>query len=165
MSANKSQIGGGKYKQGKYKLINESKYKGDPSNIVYRSSWEQVFCQYLDNHKDIIKWACEDPVITYSDLRNRLHRYYPDFYYEIKTNNDLGMKKVVVEIKPHKDLSPPTRPKNETTKSLSSFEYSLRQHITNKLKWSAAEEYCRKRGMEFIILTEKHLKKAGLLRQ
>lgn len=164
MSANKSQIGGGKYKQGKYKLINTEKYKGDPSNIVYRSSWEQVFCQYLDNHKDIIKWACEDPVITYTDLRGKIHRYYPDFMYIMKIDDEIGEKRVIVEIKPHKDLSPPDRPKKETTKSLSNYEYSIRQHIMNKLKWAAAEDYCRKRGMQFIILTEKHLKKAGLLR-
>lgn len=164
MSANKSTIGGGKYKQGKYKLINESKYKGDPSNIVYRSSWEQVFCQYLDNHKDVIKWACEDPVITYSKLNGKISRYYPDFYYEKKSSDSDLVERVIVEIKPFKELSPPDRPKNETTKALSNYEYSLRMHVTNKLKWSAAEEYARKRHMKFIIITEKHLKKAGLLR-
>lgn len=122
------------------------------------------FCQYLDNHKDILKWRCEDPVITYTDLRGKIHRYYPDFMYEMKTNDDIGLKKVIVEIKPKKELYPPSRPKKETAKSLESYEYAVRSHIKNKLKWSAAEEYARKRGMQFIIITEDHLKKAGLLR-
>lgn len=162
MSANKSQLNS-KYKQGKYKLNNPLKYKGDPNNIVYRSSWEFAFCNYLDNNEKILKWVCEDPVITYTDLRGKIHRYYPDFYYEIKTDNDLGHKKVIVEIKPQKELSPPTRPKNETNKALENYEYGIRIHIKNKLKWSAAEEYARKRSMEFIIITEKHLKRAGLI--
>jgi len=163
MSANKSKIGAGKYKQGKYKLVNEAKYQGDPSSIIYRSSWEYVFCQYLDNHPDVIKWKCEDPVITYSDLRGKIHRYYPDFYYEMKTN-DGDMERVIVEIKPKKELYPPKKPKNETAKALENYEYGIRTHIKNKLKWEASVTYARKRGMKFIIITEDYLKRAGLLR-
>jgi hypothetical protein len=163
MGSNKSNWNG-KYKQGFYKLLNPDKYKGDPNNIKFRSSWEYVFCSYLDNNPKIMKWACEQPIITYTDLRNKVHRYYPDYYYEIKTDDENLMKKVIVEIKPKNELYPPTRPKNETAKALENYEYAIRTHIKNKLKWSKAEEYAKNRGMEFIIITEEHLQKAGLLK-
>lgn len=163
MSSNKS-AWNNKYKQGFYKLINPEKYIGDPNNIKFRSSWEYAFCSYLDNNQKIMKWSCEQPVISYTDLRNKLHRYYPDFYYELKTDDINLMKRVIVEIKPKTELYPPERPKNETAKALENYEYAVRTHIKNKLKWSAAEEYAKKRGMEFAILTEDHLQKAGLIK-
>lgn len=163
MSSNKSSWNS-KYKQGFYKLLNPNKYIGDPNNVKFRSSWEYVFCSYLDNNDKVIKWGCENLVISYTDLRGKLHRYYTDFYYEMKTNDENFMKKVIVEIKPKTELFPPSRPKNETAKALENYEYSMRTHIKNKLKWSAAEEYAKKRGMEFVIITEDHLQKAGLLK-
>jgi len=164
MSSNKSTIGNGKYRQGKYNLINKGKYIGDPDNIVFRSSWEYAFCQYLDNNEKVMRWACEQPIISYTDLRGGLHRYYPDFFYEIKTNDENLMSRVIVEIKPKKELYPPDKPKNETAKALESYEYAVRTHIKNKLKWSASVDYAKKRGMEFIIITEEHLQKWGLLK-
>jgi len=160
--ANKSKLNS-KYNQGKYQLRNPDKYKGNPNEVIYRSSWEFAFCNYLDMNESIIKWSCEQPIITYSDLRNKVHRYYPDFYYEKKTNNDDRMDRVIVEIKPKVELFPPQRPKNETAKALENYEYSVRTHIKNKLKWSAAEEYATKRGMKFVIITEEQLIKAGLI--
>lgn len=163
MSSNKSQFNN-KYKQGYYKLINPEKYKGDPNNIKFRSSWEYAFCSYLDNNPKIMKWACENPIIIYVDLHNKTHRYFPDYYYEIKTDDENLMKKVIVEIKPKNELYPPVRPKNETAKALENYEYAIRTHIKNKIKWSHAEEYAKNRGMEFIIITEEHLQKAGLIK-
>lgn len=163
MSSNKSNWNSS-YKQGFYKLINSSKYIGDPNNVKFRSSWEYAFCSYLDNNEKVTKWACEQPIITYTDLRNKVHRYYPDFFYQIKTNDDNFMKSVIVEIKPKVEIYPPSRPKNETSKALENYEYAVRTHIKNKQKWSAAEEYAKKRGMEFVIITEEHLQKAGLLK-
>jgi len=160
--ANKSKLNS-KYNQGKYSLKNQSKYIGNPSEIIYRSSWEFAFCHYLDMNDSIVKWACEQPIITYQDLRNKVHRYYPDFYYEKLSNDENGITQVIVEIKPKIELFPPIRPKNETAKALENYEYSVRTHIKNKLKWSAAEEYARKRGMQFIIITEEQLIKAGLI--
>lgn len=162
MSRNKSKLNK-KYNQGKYQLRNPNKYKGDPNDVIYRSSWEFAFCNYLDVNDSILKWSCEQPIITYQDLRNKVHRYYPDFYYEKKTNDVDGMVRVIVEIKPKVELFPPLKPKNETAKALENYEYSVRTHIKNKLKWSAAEEYAKKRGMQFVIITEDQLIKAGLI--
>lgn len=164
MSANKSKFNK-KYKQGFYHPQNPSKYIGDPNNIKFRSSWEYAFCTYLDLTEKVIKWACEQPVITYSDLRGKVHRYYPDFYYEILKNGDSqNYGRVIVEIKPANELVPPEKPTKETGKALENYEYAVRTHVKNKLKWSATEDYAKRNGMEFIIITEKKLKEKGLLR-
>jgi len=160
--ANKSKLNN-KYNQGKYQLRNPEKYKGNPSEVIYRSSWELAFCNYLDNNPAITKWSCEQPIITYQDLRNKVHRYYPDFYYEKLSNDVDGIVRVIVEIKPKVELFPPLAPKRETAKALENHEYAIRTHIKNKLKWSAAEEYAKKRGMEFVIITEEYLIRAGLI--
>ena len=163
MSSNKSKWNP-KYKQGLYTLIHPEKYIGNPLDIKFRSSWEGAFCRYLDTNDKIIKWGCEQPIITYSDLRGKVHRYFPDFYYEMLKNGDPSdLARVIVEIKPAVELEPPVKPKNETGKALENYEYAVRTHIKNKLKWSAASEYAQKTGMEYVIITENRLIKEGLI--
>lgn len=163
MSSNKSNWNSS-YNQGLYSLVNVSKYVGNPTDIKYRSSWELAFCRYLDLNERVLKWACEQPIITYSDLRGQVHRYYPDFMYTLMKNDDPNdFKKVIVEIKPSTELFPPKRPLNETAKALQNYEYAVRTHIKNKLKFSAACDYAEKHGMEFVIITEDRLIKEGLI--
>ena len=163
MSSNKS-AWNNKYTQGVYNPVNVNKYIGDPTNIKFRSSWEYAFCKYLDLNEKILKWSCEQPIITYQDLRNKVHRYYPDFYYELMIGDDPNnYSRVIVEVKPSKELYPPNKPKNQTGKALENYEYAVRTHIKNKLKWNAAEEFAKSRGMQFVIITEDILKKSGIL--
>ena len=163
MSSNKSKFNP-KYNQGVYNLIHPEKYIGNPLDIKFRSSWELAFCRYLDTNDKIIKWTSEQPVITYSDLRGKVHRYFPDFYFESLKNGDcMDLKRVIVEIKPASELNPPTRPLNETAKALQNYEYAVRMHIRNKLKWSASIDFAAKNGMEFVIITEDLLIKQGLI--
>jgi hypothetical protein len=153
-----------KYHQGVYNLLNPQKFIGNPIDIKFRSSWEGAFCRYLDTNDRIIKWGCEQPIITYSDLRGKVHRYYPDFYYEMVKNGDASnYERVIVEIKPTTELNPPEKPKNETGKALENYEYAVRTHIKNKLKWSAADEFAQKNGMRFVIITEDRLIREGLI--
>lgn len=153
-----------KYKQGLYNCTNPDKYIGNPTDIKFRSSWEYAFCKYLDLNEKIIRWAIEQPIIMYKDLQNKTHRYYIDFYYEIMINDDPhNLEKVIVEVKPVSELFPPDQPKNETNKALENYEYSIRTHIKNKLKWEAASEYARKRKMKFVIITEHKLRQHGIL--
>ncbi len=51
--------------QGRYKPKNPNKYKGNPSNIIYRSSWELTVFRYLDNNPAIIKWSSEEFFVPY----------------------------------------------------------------------------------------------------
>ncbi len=163
MSSNKSKFNA-KYTQGLYNPINPDKYIGNPLDIKFRSSWEYAFCRYLDTNEKIIRWACEQPIIMYHDTKGQSHRYYPDFYYHIMRNGDpLDYKKIIVEIKPASELIPPIRPLNETGKALENYEYAVRTHIKNKLKWSASVAFAEKMGMEFVIITEDRLIKEGLI--
>ena len=50
---------------GKFRPTKPRKYKGDPTNIVFRSLWELKFMKYCDTNKNIIKWASEEHVIRY----------------------------------------------------------------------------------------------------
>ena len=45
--------------KGKYNPKNPHKYKGDPTNIIYRSLWELKLMMYLDEHRDVVQWASE----------------------------------------------------------------------------------------------------------
>jgi hypothetical protein len=163
LSSNKSKYNP-KYQQGVYNLINPEKYIGNPLDIKYRSSWEAAFCRYLDTNDKIIRWGCEQPVISYTDLKGKSHRYFPDYYYEMVRNGDASNhERVIVEIKPASELVPPIRPLNETAKALENYEYAIRTHIKNKLKWESAFNYAQKNGMKFVIITEDRLIKEGLI--
>ncbi len=41
--------------QGYFKPKNPQKYKGDPTNIIYRSGWELKFMLYVDSHPEILE--------------------------------------------------------------------------------------------------------------
>jgi len=139
--------------KGKYKPTRPYKYKGDPTNIIYRSLWELKFMKYCDSTLDILEWGSEELALPYrSPVDNRVHRYFPDFY--IKVRESTGkIKKYIIEVKPKKQTTPPSKPKRQTKVYLREvFEYAK-----NQAKWEAANEWCLDRGFEFKILTEKEL--------
>ena len=88
--------------KGKYKPSFPDKYRGDPTNIIYRSLWERKFCVYCDLNENIIEWASEEKCIPYrSPLDGKIHRYFPDFLIKVKEANG-SIKKYMIEIKPKK---------------------------------------------------------------
>lgn len=139
--------------KGFFKPRNPSKYNGDHTNIVYRSSWELKFMRYLDAHKDVISWSSEELAIPYkSPIDNRFHRYFPDFI--VKRRNPSGKIDVLlVEIKPEKETKPPAVQKKASKRYIREvYTWGI-----NEAKWKAASEYCKDRGWTFAIFTEKHL--------
>lgn len=125
------------------------KYLGDPSNIIMRSSWETMFANWCDKNSAIIKWNSEETVIPYRcPTDGRIHRYFVDFRVTVK-----GGKTYLVEVKPFKQTMPPTFPGRKTQRYLTE---SL-TFMKNQAKWQAATEYCKDRGWEFKIITEKEL--------
>jgi hypothetical protein len=139
--------------KGYFKPKNCNKYKGDPTNIIYRSRWELVFMQYCDKHPDIIKWSSEEIIVPYkSPIDGRYHRYYPDFYLK-KRNRQGKIEEVVVEIKPNAQTKEPKPQKKLTKRYLS----EVQTWGINKSKWVAADKYCNERGWQFQIMTEKEL--------
>ena len=139
--------------KGKYYPSYPSKYKGDPTRIIYRSLWERKFMVYCDRNNNILEWASEEIAIPYrSPIDNRVHRYFPDFYMKVKETNG-RIKKYIIEVKPAKQTKPPVKPKRQTKKYISeAYEYAK-----NQAKWKMAREFCADRQWEFKVVTEKEL--------
>ena len=139
--------------KGKFRPSKPKKYKGDPTNIVYRSLWELKFMRYCDSNNSIVKWSSEEIVIPYrSPLDNRFHRYFPDFYLKYKDNSGKVVEKVI-EIKPAKQVQEPKIQKRRTKR----YVTEVVNYAKNQAKWEAAEEFCKDRKWKFQILTEKEL--------
>jgi hypothetical protein len=139
--------------KGKYKPKHPEKYKGDPTNIIYRSGWERKVMVWLDTNPNIIQWNSEEVIIPYvKPVDNRVHRYFPDFYAKMVTKDGI-LKEVLLEIKPKKETREPTKKKRITKQYIN----EVVTWGTNQAKWSAAREYCSDRGWEFHIITEDHL--------
>ena len=135
---------------GKYQPSFPKKYKGDPTNIIYRSLWERKFMRYCDLNENILEWGSEEIIVPYrSPVDRRVHRYFPDFYIKIKESNNT-IKKYLIEIKPKKQTVPPKKPQRQTKGYLrEAYEYAK-----NQSKWAAAREFCADRGWEFKVITE-----------
>ena len=140
--------------KGKYKPRCPYKYKGDPTNIIYRSLWELKFMKYCDTTPSILKWSSEEIAIPYkSPVDNRVHRYFPDFF--VKYIDKKGNKRtMVVEVKPKKETKMPNVNPKKRTKS---WAQSVQTYAVNQAKWKAAREFCADRMWEFKVITEKEL--------
>ena len=139
--------------KGRYIPSKPQKYKGDSSKIVYRSLWERKFMVYCDRSDNILEWGSEEIVMPYrSPVDGRVHRYFPDFYIKVKESTG-RIKKMIIEIKPKRQCSPPSKPKKQTKGYLrEAYEYAK-----NQAKWEAASEWCKDRGYIFKVFTEKEL--------
>lgn len=132
-----------------YKPIFPEKYAGDPSNIIMRSSWETMFAGWCDKNPSIVKWSSEETIIPYRcPTDGKIHRYFVDFKITLKNG-----KTYLVEVKPAKQCEPPIFPGKRTQRYLTE---SL-TFMKNQAKWEAARNYCKDRGWEFKIITEKEL--------
>ena len=139
--------------RGKYYPSFPRKYKGDPTNIIYRSLWERKFMVYCDKNTKILEWGSEEIALPYiSPHDSRVHRYFPDFYIKVQENTG-KIKRYLIEVKPLKQTTKPKKPKRQTKGYIrEAFGYAR-----NQAKWKAAREYCADRMWEFKVITEKEL--------
>ena len=141
------------YQQGKYKPKNPSKYNGDCTSIVYRSSYELKMFQYCDLNENVISWGSEEFCVPYrSQVDGKVHRYFPDFLIKIKEQSG-EIKTYVIEVKPKKQTMEPKVPKRKTK----SWIYEMKTYAVNQAKWKAADEWCKDRRIEFKVITEDNL--------
>jgi hypothetical protein len=139
--------------KGKYQPSNPKKYKGDPTNIIYRSLWERKFMVYCDSNQNILEWGSEELALPYrSPIDNKIHRYFPDFYIKVKESTG-QIKKYLIEIKPKKQTIEPIPQKRKTK----GYIYEVYEYAKNQAKWKAAQEFCEDRQWEFKVLTEDEL--------
>jgi hypothetical protein len=146
-----------KYRQGYYRLKNVSKYIGDPTKIIFRSSWEYNFCKYCDENERIIKWSSEPVAIPYiNPIDNKEHKYYVDFYLRVIDDNG-NQNDFFAEIKPSAQLKKPILKGKKTFKKIKHYNQAAKSWIINVAKFKAAEAFCKNRGGKFILVTEKFL--------
>jgi len=139
--------------KGRFSPKSPQKYKGDPTNIIYRSLWERKLMVYLDENPNVLEWNSEEIIIPYkSPIDNRFHRYFPDFWAKVRAK-DGSMKTMILEVKPKAQTKEPKRKKRVTKQ----YVNEVTTWGVNQAKWHAATEYCLDRGWEFKILTEDEL--------
>ena len=137
----------------KYKPSFPRKYRGNPNNIICRSSWERKFCRWCDLNENILEWGSEEFFIPYiSPVDRRVHKYFPDFIIKVKESNG-QVKTYVVEVKPKKQTMEPKK-RSRVTKS---YIQECKTYAVNLAKWKAANEFCEDRRIEFKIITEDEL--------
>ena len=139
--------------KGKFKPKYPNKYRGDPTNIVYRSLWERKFMTFCDNSSTITNWSSEELAIPQlSPVDKKYHRYFVDFVIEV-VEKDGTTQTYLVEIKPHKKCAEPIKKQKITKKYLQEVvEWQI-----NKSKWAFAEQFAVKRNWKFKIITEREL--------
>lgn len=135
-----------KYHQGAFTCKNPGKYFGKHTPR-YRSSWELVFMRMCDDHPGVIGWASEGHSIPYRNpFTGKYTHYVPDFL--IVYQNKKGEKKMeMVEIKPstQSSITEAKSKKDQASVAL------------NHAKWTAANEWCRRKGIKFRVVTEKEI--------
>ena len=139
--------------KGKYQPSFPEKYRGNPSNIIYRSLWERKFMKYCDLNENILEWGSEEIALPYrSPLDGKIHKYFPDFNIKVKEKTG-RIKKYIIEIKPKKQTIEPTPQKRKTK----GYIFEVTEWVKNQEKWKAAKEFCEDRQWEFKIFTEDEL--------
>lgn len=137
------------YRQGKYNVVNYKKYDGDPTNVIYRSSWERIVLNWLDLSQNVVSFSSEEVVIPYFDeTHQKMRRYFVDMKATFRMK-DGSLKTYLIEIKPFKETQPPRKTKNQRV-----LMEALATYQTNQCKWRAAKAYCEERGWHFMIVTE-----------
>lgn len=133
----------GRYQQGYInpqsckKLFPQMKHE----SIIYRSSYEKKFIYWLENNPSVRHWGSECIRIPYYYVKDqKTHSYYPDYFVEM-----IDGTCIVIEIKP---MSQTKKPINENS-------WASDAYYRNMCKWKAAIEFCKAKGYEFKVLTEK----------
>jgi len=151
--------GSTRYRQGIFAPKNPKKYDGDAKGIIFRSNLEKRFMKVFDEQSSILAWASEELIIQYrtkldaaEEARSgkiKIRRYFPDFVVKVKDRT--GKTRIlVIEIKPHSQTIEPKSKGKRYIKEAMDYQ-------KNYDKWMHATAWCRKRGYEFHVLTEKDL--------
>jgi len=147
----------GRVRQGYFVPKNPEKYKGDPTQIIYRSGWEFKFLKYCDENPLVIQYASEPIGIKYwNSIDRKESTYWIDCY--MKTVDPKGnTKEWLIEIKPNKYILPPKSPNTLTEKQTYNYVRHAKAYIVNSEKFAAAKAYAKAHNMKFGIITENFL--------
>jgi hypothetical protein len=130
---------------------NPDKYVGgrDP---IYRSSWEHTFMLFCDNNPAVEQWSSESVKIPYRDpLTGKNTVYVPDFLI-VYTDKNQKRHAELIEIKPNNQA---------VRESVGKNPYNQAQYIKNMAKWEAASAWCKSRGVQFRVVSERDIFHSG----
>jgi hypothetical protein len=135
-----------KYSQDKFIPKHPEKLLGK-KEVFYRSSWELLMMNFLDNHPNVIQWASESITIPYTNpLTGHRTQYVPDFF--VLYQDKQGRRQAeMVEVKPKKEAL------MEHAKSQRDKAFLA----VNTAKFAAAIAFCKKNGIKFTVITEEQL--------
>ncbi len=146
------------FKQGIYKPTNREKCLNKVP-VVYRSFLEARLFRVLDRSSNVLEWSSEQVIIPYKNPVKSAQegetvysRYFVDVYMKMTIGEEV--KKFIVEIKPFAQTQPPKPSKKKKT---STVIYENAQWSVNQAKWEAARKWAEKKGMDFLIITEKNI--------
>lgn len=139
--------------KGRFTPQNPKKYRGDPTKIIYRSSWERRVMKSLDENINVLEWSSEEIAIPYiSPVDRRYHRYFPDFVTRVK-KPDGSIENIMIEVKPKAQTKEPKVQSKKTRRYIT----EVMTYGVNQAKWASAREYCENRGWKFQLITEVEL--------
>ena len=146
-----------KYRQGYFKPKNPNKYKGDITQIIYRSGWEFKFLKFCDENSMVIEYSSEPLAIDYwNSVDKKQSKYWIDGWMKTK-NKDGIIKEWLIEIKPNKFIKPPSSPKRLTEKQTLNYIRHTKAYLINTDKFRAAKAWATAHNMKFGIITENFL--------
>lgn len=139
-----------RYKQGLYTPKHPDKYVGDLTHIRFMSSWELELCEFFDNNSNILRWSSESIAIPYiKPTDGKIHRYYPDYWVEYITRSG-NVVHEIIECKPREQTRRPRKTRDGKVSLYEAVQYEV-----NMAKWAAAVDWCKSRGIEFRIVTQR----------
>ena len=125
--------------KGKFIPTNYSKYLGDVTNIIYRSSYELKFMKWCDMNNSVIGWVSEEVAIPYRNpIDNKIHRYMVDFYAEIQ-QKDGSKQGYLIEVKSKRITH--LSPKRSNAKQ---YLQKVAHYVINEAKLIYTKAFCKK---------------------
>lgn len=135
-----------RYSQGIFQPQNPDKFIGGKLPFA-RSSWETKFMQFCDSHPNILKWASENVKIPYRNpMTGKITNYVPDFMVQYQDKNGKTLVELI-EIKP----------KSQTVIENARGRGDKLATMVNAAKWTAAQEWCKAKGIHFKVITEEQI--------
>ena len=110
--------------------------------------------KWCDLTENVRSWSSEELAIQYYDpVAKKKRRYFPDFIIKVRESDGL-IRIRMIEIKPHAQVvGPDPKPKRKTK----AWVNAVQTYVTNQAKWDAAKAFCKKKGWDFVIVTEYEL--------
>lgn len=154
---------------GRFAPKNPQKYRGDPSNIIFRSLIEYRYMKYFDENSSFLEWSSEELFVYYrfpipeKDKKHKIKRYFPDFIVKIR-KKDGSEKYIMIEVKCDKESREPAPIEFGSIQNQKKKRRLIKERVVyeiNRAKWEAARKFCEEKNWDFQVLTDKNLPKIG----